>query len=207
MNSRSAERSPSAHTRYRLIAATQASIREVGLPGTTAREIVGRASANLAAIPYHFGTKDALIAAALIADARAVIDPVLELLASDQPPADRALTAAALLNDRFDLERERIPVLLAAIARAPHSPEVASGLTALWTELRTRLTVEVAVLRDAGAVPAWIDPAAMAALILAVVNGVVVGSVVDPDGPSHHDIATQFIGLLIAVSTAPGEER
>ena len=48
-------------TRNRLITATRAAIRELGLPAVTAREIAGRASANLASIPYHFGSKAALL--------------------------------------------------------------------------------------------------------------------------------------------------
>ena len=200
MKSGSAEHSPSALTRRRLVRATQDAIRELGLPGATAREITGRAGANLAAIPYHFGSKDALVTEALIADAHTIVDPVLELLASDRPPVDRALEAAALLNQRFDSERDRVPALLTAIARAPHSPEAANGLAALWAAVRIRVAEDLRALVDTGHVPAWVEPDAMAALILAVVSGVVVASVADPDGPSHDAVGAQFLGLLMAVA-------
>lgn len=61
---------PRRDTKTDLIDATRAVIREQGLPQATAREITGRAGANLAAIPYHFGSKDDLVAAALLAEAR-----------------------------------------------------------------------------------------------------------------------------------------
>lgn len=48
---------------------------------------------------------------------------------------------------------------------------------------------------------------AMAALILPLVNGVVIASVVDPDGPDHRAVAAQFLTLLLAAGTmASGPE-
>ena len=89
------------------------------MPATTAREIVGRASANLASIPYHFGTKDALVAEALIAEARELVAPVLNLLAGDRPAAERARQAVAMLDEVFEASRPQVPVYLAALAAAP----------------------------------------------------------------------------------------
>jgi Transcriptional regulator len=192
-------------TKERLVSAAQDAIREGGIGSATARDITGRAEANLAAIPYHFGTKDALLTEALVADARTIIDPVLALLSSDQPPEARALAAAGLLNQQFEHERARVPVLLAAIARAPHSPEVAAGLAQLWSELRTRLSADLRALVDARRVAAWVEPDAMAGLILAVVMGVVVASVVDPDGPGHDNVGNQFLMLLMAVANTEGD--
>ena len=190
----------SGSTRERLLAAAQDAVRERGITSATARDITSRAKANLASIPYHFGTKDALIAEALIADARTIIGPVLALLAADQPPELRAMAAAGLLNRQFEAERARVPVLLTTIARAPHSPEVAAGLATLWSELRHRLADDLQAMVDAGHVPAWVAPDAMAALILAVVSGVVVGSVVDPEGPEAGEVSNQFLTLLMAVA-------
>jgi len=186
------------------VSAAQEAIREGGIGSATARDITGRAGANLAAIPYHFGTKDALLTEALIADARTIIDPVLLLLSSDRPAAERALAAAGLLKQQFETERARVPALLAAIARAPHSLEVAAGLAQLWSELRARLGNDLRALVDARRVPAWVEPDAMAGLILAVVVGVVVASVVDPHGPGHDDVGHQFLMLLMAVALPGG---
>ncbi len=194
-----------ASTRERLVAAAQDAVREGGIGSATAREIAGRAEANLAAIPYHFSSKDALLAEALLDDARAIVGPVLALLASDQPPELRAVAAVGLLTQQFESERSRVPALLAAVARAPHSPEVAAGLAEIWSELRTQLSDDLRVLVDTARVPNWVDPDAMAALIIAVVSGVLVGSVVDPDGPTHDAIGNQFLALLMAVAL-PGQE-
>jgi hypothetical protein len=43
-------------------------------------------------------------------------------------------------------------------------------------------------------------------LILAVVNGVVVSSVVDPTGPDHRAVSGQFLALLLS-ATQPTSGR
>jgi AcrR family transcriptional regulator len=193
-----------AATRQRLLTATREAIRDRGLQAATAREIAGRASANLAAIPYHFGSKDALVTEALVSEARDLLAPVWELLGSERPPVERASSAVAMLNDLFDGARAQVPVYLAALSTAPHSPDVQAGLGDLWTELRERLARDIAAQSAEGDLPSWVDPSAMAALILAVVNGVVVSSIIDPNGPDHRAVAAQFLALLMTASQRAG---
>lgn len=185
-------------TRERLVAATRDVIREFGLPAATARAIAGRAAANLAAIPYHFGSKDALVSEALVAEARELLAPVWELLDSERPAPERAVAAVTLLAEQYDVARPHVPAYLAALSAAPHSEVVGSGLQRLWIELRARLAADIAAQLARRQLPVWVDPAAMAALILAVVNGVVVSSAIDPDGPDHRAVAGQFLALLLS---------
>jgi AcrR family transcriptional regulator len=189
-------------TRDQLIRATREAIRDVGMPATTAREIVRRAPANLAAIPYYFGTKDALVTEALVAEARELVAPVLALLAGPEPPAERAAEAVTLLNDLFEASRSQVPVYLAALAAAPHTPDVRRGLGSLWADLRTRLADDIAREVDAGRLPGWVVPEAMAAAILSLVNGVIIATVIDPEGPDHREVAAQFLALLLAAGAA-----
>ena len=188
----------SGSTRSELIEATRTAIRDLGLGGATAREITGRAEANLASIVYHFGSKDALVTEALLTETRELIAPVLVLLADDRPGPERAAEAVVVLEDLFERSRNQVPVYLAALAAAPHSPPVAAGLTDLWVDVRTALAEDVARQLAALALPAWVDAQAMAALILSLVNGVVIASVVDPEGPGHRAVAAQFLSLLLA---------
>jgi AcrR family transcriptional regulator len=191
-------------TRDRLMQATREAIRDIGMQATTAREIVGRASANLASIPYHFGTKDALVAEALIAEAQDLVSPVLTLLAGDRPAAEQATDAVVMLNELFEASRPQVPVYLAALAAAPHTPDVRSGLGGLWAELRVRLADDIARQVDESRLPEWVSPSAMAEVILSLVNGVIVASVIDPDGPDHREVAAQFLALLLAVGVPGG---
>lgn len=192
-----------ASTRSQLVTATREAIRDVGLPAVTAREIAGRASANLASIPYHFGSKDALVAEALIAEVTEFVGPVLQLLASDKPAPQRAAEGVALLNEFFEHRRSQVPVYLAGLAAAPHATEIADGFGALWSDLRTQLAADIRRQLDAGQLPGWVSPPAMAALILSVVNGVIIASVIDRDGPDNRAIATQFLSLLLAAGATP----
>ena len=194
-----------ADTRTDLVQATRDAIRDVGLPRATAREIAGRASANLASIPYHFGSKDVLVAEALITEARELTAPILDLLASDRPGAERAATAVALLDEMFERRRGQVPVYLAALAAAPHAPEVRRGLADLWSELTDRVAEDITRQCDAGLLPAWVQPTAMAALIVSVVNGVVVSSALDPEGLDHRAVSAQFLTLLLTAATVPPE--
>ena len=195
---------PSTDTRSQLIQATRDAIRDVGMGGATAREITGRASANLASIPYHFGSKDALVAEALVSETRELVAPVLAILASDRPAAERATQAVGLLNELFERSRSQVPVYLAALAASPHSQQVATGLSTLWSDVRVALTEDVARQVQARALPGWVEPQAMAALILSLVNGVVIAAAVDPDGPDHRAVAAQFLTLLLAAGGLSG---
>lgn len=193
-----------AGTRNDLIRATREAIRDLGTPTVTAREIVGRASANLASIPYHFGSKDALVAEALVAEARELAAPVLALLRDERPGPERATEAVTLLGSLFESSREQVPVYLAALAATPHDDDVRDGLGELWHELRSGLADDIQRQLDADQLPGWVSPTAMAALILALINGVVIASVADPAGPDHRQIATQFLSLLLAAGGLPG---
>lgn len=55
----------SEHTRARLVQAAREVFSQYGFQGATVREICRRADANVAAVNYHFGSKDALLAEAL----------------------------------------------------------------------------------------------------------------------------------------------
>lgn len=195
---------PPSDTRAELIQATREAIRDVGMGGATAREITGRASANLASIPYHFGSKDALVAEALIAETRELVAPVLDLLGSERPGAERATEAVGLLNELFERSRSQVPVYLAALAATPHSPQVAAGLASMWYDVRTSLADDISRQVKAQTLPEWVDSQAMAALILSLVNGVVIAAAVDRDGPDHSAVAAQFLSLLLAAGGLPG---
>lgn len=191
-------------TRSKLIEATRDAIRDLGVGRATAREITGRASANLASIPYHFGSKDALVAEALLVETRELIAPVLDLLSSDRPGAERATEAVTMLNELFEQSRNQVPVYLAALAASPHSTQVADGLATLWADVRTALAEDIARQLSDRALPGWVDPQAMAALVLSLVNGIVIATVVDPGGPDHRAVAAQFLSLLLSAAGMPG---
>jgi AcrR family transcriptional regulator len=185
-------------TKSRLLSATRQCIATKGLAGTTSRDITAEAGANLAAITYHFGSKDELVADALLDALREWLAPTLEVLAGDGDPATRMLVAVQTLITTFDHHRIEAPAFLQALVEAPRMEPLRSGLIELWTELRQLLSSDIDELRRRGDLPPWVDPDAMSALLVAVANGLVVQVTVDPDGPGLPDMAGQFGALLLA---------
>ncbi|GFK94743.1 putative HTH-type transcriptional regulator YttP [Fundidesulfovibrio magnetotacticus] len=80
-----------ADTRDRIVEAAIEVFLEKGYAAATVRDICARAQANVAAVNYHFGSKEALHAAVLekvMADCQALY-PMQEGLEADQPPGER----------------------------------------------------------------------------------------------------------------------
>jgi AcrR family transcriptional regulator len=190
-----------AETRARLLGAAREQVRARGVAGASSRAITAAAGVNLQAITYHFGGKDALVAAALADEVRAWAAPAIDALAAtDRDPAAAMLDAVQHLTATFDEMRDRAPLLLESVVHAvrTRSPDV----LALWRDLHDGLASRIDALRAAGAAPAWADANAMATLILSVAAGVTVAVAIDRDHTDHRAVATQFATLLLNASVS-----
>ena len=87
-----------AATRSRLLDAAESLFAERGCHGTSVRDLAARAGVNLAAVCYHFGSKEDLLAAALARQVRPLnarrLTELDAVLAGAQPPALEAVLAA-----------------------------------------------------------------------------------------------------------------
>jgi len=184
-------------TASELRAAARRCVAEQGVAGTTSRRIAVEANANLAAITYHFGSKDHLIAEALLEGIRELLAPALEVLDRLGDPAERTVQIVTVLLRTLDEHRGEAVAYLQALAHAPLAPLLRDGVARLWTDLRERIVRDMTLLQGAGIVGPWVEPDAMAGVFIAVANGLLVQSVVDPDGPAVTDLATQFALLLL----------
>src|SRR5947207_3904246 len=91
---------PQHETRTRILDAAEELFMQHGFEGTSMRTLTAQASVNLAAVNYHFGSKDALIEAVF----RRRLDPMntariaeldrLEAAACASPPPTDAVTIA-----------------------------------------------------------------------------------------------------------------
>jgi AcrR family transcriptional regulator len=185
-------------TRQQLIDAARRCVRDKGLAGATSREITAAAGANLAAITYHFGSKDDLLAEALFAEIDRRIEPALALLDPDGDPAAGMLDAVRQLLAEFERSKKDTVVYLEALLLATRDARYRRRALKLHRAIGRRLEELIARLRDDGVVPGWVDPPAMAALVLATANGIAVQTALDPAGPGHQALATQFAHLLLA---------
>jgi AcrR family transcriptional regulator len=168
------------------------------LAGATSREITAAAGANLAAITYHFGSKDSLIAEALFGELQQFVQPALDALAGPGSPAELMLGVVQQLLAEFERAQDDALVYLDALLLAARSPETQGRALGLYSAIADQLAGVITDLVDGGLIPAWVDPRAMSSLIVAVANGIVLQTQLDPVGPNHVAMATQFAGLLLA---------
>lgn len=82
---------PAVNTQTALLDAAEGLFSERGFGGVSTREIVERAGANIAAIKYHFGSKEGLYRAVL---KRAMARPECDLIWDELPKAGETITPA-----------------------------------------------------------------------------------------------------------------
>ena len=178
--------------------ATRTCIATKGLAATTSRDITAEAGANLAAITYHFGSKERLVGEALLEALRSWLAPTLAVLQGGGDPSARALAAVQLLVETFEAHRDQAPAFLQALVEAPRMPPLHAGVTGLFAELRGLLAAQIGEMQGRGELGPWVDPEAMSALLVAVANGLALQVTVDPDGPALEAMAGQLASLLLA---------
>lgn len=185
-------------TRNRLIEATRRCIAAKGLASTTSRHIAAEGGVNLAAITYHFGSKERLVAEALLEALRTWLTPTLEVLHGGGDPSVRTLAAIQTLMVTFDEHRDEAPAYLQALAEAPRMEPLRDGVIQLWTELGQLLAAHMVEMQQRDELAAWVDPDAMSSVLIAVANGLVLQVTVDPGGADLAAMTGQFGALLLA---------
>jgi AcrR family transcriptional regulator len=199
----SARRSPAgSDTRAQLLEAARVCVRQRGLAGATSRQITHAAGANLAAITYHFGSKDTLIAEALFGELQQFVQPALDALAGPGSPADLMLGVVQQLLQQFERSKDDALVYLDALLMAARHPDTQQRALDMYSAIGGQLAGVIADLIGQGLIPGWVVPEAMSSLIVAVANGIVLQTQLDPTGPDHVAMATQFAGLLLASGSA-----
>jgi AcrR family transcriptional regulator len=192
-------------TRVQLLESARACVAEHGLSAVTSRMITNAAGAKLAAITYHFGSKDELVWKGLLRGVRDWLQPALDTLAGDGDPVAKSIEGIQQLLAGYDAHRAHAPALLGALVYAHHSEELRRGIVQLWNELRAHLAHSMTRMKEHNDLPGWVDPEVMATVFIAVAQGFVLQETVDPDGPEVSAMAAQFASLLIAAR--PAEEE
>lgn len=183
MNS-SSEQSPesrprSGQTRQRLLAAAAALIAEVGWGRVTTRAVAERAGLPLGTVSYHFRGKQELLSHA-----------ALEMVEALFPTAD--LAAAETLEELLGLIKTSTGdpgaydpvvygVLLETLREAGRDPGLAGRMTALLAEYRRLLCELMRAEQQRGMVRADVDPAALARLVAAAGDGLLLHALLDND--------------------------
>jgi AcrR family transcriptional regulator len=195
-------------TRERLLAAALTVVADAGVAGATSRQIATAAGTNLQAITYHFGSKDELVAQALVGAVRAWIDPARAALHGlTDDPAGHLVRAVWELQSTLAEALPKVPAYLEALALVPRSGPFREQIRGLLRQLRDELTAALGELQQAGYLAPWVEPEAMAVLVLAAADGTAIHLALDPDGVDPDAVLGQVVPLLLAASTLPGHGR
>jgi AcrR family transcriptional regulator len=192
-----------AETRERLITAAWECVRDGGQGGATSRAITTAAGANLGAITYYFGSKDALVAEAVGGAIERLVGPALAALQDEAlDPATRMLNAVAQLQQAYGTAADDAPAYLEVLLQSRRRPDLQARIGRVFAEIRATLSALMADLKTQSLLPDWVQPDAMAGLLLAAAQGVVLQATIDAGGPPPPAMADQFARLLLA-SRAP----
>jgi AcrR family transcriptional regulator len=189
-------------TRDRLLDAALTMVGTAGVAGATSRQIAAAAGTNLQAITYHFGSKDELVAQALVGAVRAWVEPVRAALDGlTEDPAGHLVRAVWELQATLADALPRVPAYLEALALVPRSEPFRQQIRGLLAQLRGELAAALGDLQRAGYLADWIEPEPMAALVLAAADGTAIHLALDPDGVDVDAALGQVVPLLLAAST------
>jgi len=187
--------------REQLLAGAKKCLLDKGYARTTARDIVAVSKTNLGSIGYHFGTKDALMNAALVQATDEWAEDVAHLLAATEDvgtPLDRFEASWPRILDLFKQHRALWVTQFEVLTQLHHAPEMRPYFSATQESARRALAT---LLR-------LIDPAAdeesvrsVGSFALAMLYGVIAQWLVDPEKAPHgHDLAA-------AIRAVAGIER
>ncbi|MEU0568471.1 helix-turn-helix domain-containing protein [Nonomuraea sp. NPDC005983] len=172
-----------------LLAAAKQCLSERGYARTTVRDIVAVSGSNLAAINYHFRSKDALLTQAMIETTGEAVREILKSFPSDSQEWFEAFWTELIESFRTN------PMVWQAnvdtLAQAAHLPEVrshlAEGQALAQRELGKRLPQE--------------DKAG-AQVLLTLLIGLLVRWRIDPDNaPTAHDLTVGIRSVAEAATT------
>lgn len=192
-----------------LLAGAKRCLYEKGYAHTTARDIVAASDTNLASIGYHFGSKEALLNAAML---EAIEEWGAELdraLAADSDPAATPLERFAAtwtrIIESFTTHRQLWVATFEALAQATHSPEIRAFLGDALQQGRQGL---VALFQNVDAAADEQLARTVGSFYQALLTGVWVQWLIDPDrAPSGHDLAEALQLILGSVQTTSDDHH
>jgi AcrR family transcriptional regulator len=163
-----------------LLAGAMRCLYEKGYARTTARDIASAAGVSLAAIGYHYGTKDELLNAALYQALAEWGNDLGEALSArrDATPAERFEEVWTQVIGSFAANQRLWAVQFEMVAFLDEKPRIQAAFAAANQQAREGLA-------DLFGVPG----AAAGAVLQALVGGLAAQWLVDPDSvPSAHDL-------------------
>jgi AcrR family transcriptional regulator len=156
-------------------------IQERGYGHTTARDLVEVSDTNLAAIGYHFGSKEVLLNEALAECGRRWLDQIAQLAAhAGDEGAGGWETVVTAIHRSVEEGRPIAIGYLEAWTQAQRSPELRDQLARHYREIRST-TAAIATASVRGGAMHVSDSEELGAVLVAVADGLIVQWLLDPD--------------------------
>ena len=181
--------------REALLVGAKRCLYEKGYARTTARDIVAAAESHLPSINYYFGSKEALLNAAIAETARRWLVRVATV-AAEKPAGDPWEQMQALFDDLFEIFRENRGIIVSffeALAVAERSEELRAQLAGFAEELRTAVKGLVEYVLPPEALERGAAPDVIATVLMALTDGLAIHWLIDPERtPDARQILTSL---------------
>ena len=187
--------------REQLLAAARRLLETKGYAHITARDLVAESDTNLASIGYHFGSKSALLNAAIESAFEDWAEQLAALVMADPDatPIQRGMATWVAALESLPARRPMLQSYIDALAQAQRVPELQAQLAAHYRHARRRVA-ELVALSLADGTPA--DDArcqAIATFVIAVCDGLSVQWLLDPE---HSPSGAELMAGLTTVWAA-----
>lgn len=188
--------------RERLLEGAIACLEEKGYARTTARDLVAASGTNLASIGYHFGSKEHLLNVAVTEAFQRWLKPLIALAAESGPatPLERLGRTLTGLMDSVEENRPLITACLEAWAQLARSDDLRAEMVTSYHDFRM---VIAGTTQDAFAEigSTQVDADALAVLIIALFDGLLVQWQLEPSGaPEAARLIEAAQGAVVALT-------
>jgi AcrR family transcriptional regulator len=191
-------------TKTALLQAAKRLVVERGYAGVSVRELTAAAGTNIAAVNYHFGSREKLLNRAVLEYFLEWSDRVAEV---DVDPAAEPLAQLAArarpMIEGLPAAQPAFVVFLEALLQAKRSPELHRQLAEHYSEQRRRAMQSIAASKTGGELPERFQEV-LASYILAVVDGLQLQALLDPAAiPTGEELALLYEGLAAHTRAMP----
>jgi AcrR family transcriptional regulator len=180
----------SSTTKDRLLEAAIACLHRQGYAATTARDIAAESGANLRSIGYHYGSTQGLLLAAISANWRRWLAPLIAAASDEElPPRERLAEGIALFSSALSENAPMAAAWLEAVTLAHRDLELRATLAANQQEFRRALAANLAAAGQRQAED-------RAAAIVTVCDGLIVHYLLYGDTPDPTELSSQAAAAL-----------
>jgi len=194
-------------TKAALVGAAKQLVGERGYAGATVRELAATAGTNVAAINYHFGSREKLLNQAVLEFFLDWKDSAMDVdVDPDAEPLQQFAARSRPLIDGIPAAQPAFVMGLEAILQARRSPELRRQLVDHYAEQRRRAVQTVAASeRGSQLPPRFLE--VIASYLIAIADGLQIQALLDPDAiPTGDELAALYEALAAAAraATPPG---